>query len=569
MDPEWSPGTKNYDIRVGVMFAVYGIYTVFVLVTLAMFVIKSRNRHSGLDKRSVRLVVLQAIGCFLVGTDGLVSTALNDWACFVQLWLFNIGFSLLITAISGRAVQLIVLSKIHSLNNELSSSGPHTLSVLQSEAMHSRQEMTEHGIDSGFHMGSFPDTINARLSVAIPPRITPAHDAELASQMRLVRKLQWYMRAQTYVTDRVLTIYVSVATLVAVIISIVVNVLNKEFSVRPVSIECRLFWGFVPVIIILCAYLLVICPALLLMVWKLNDAFGIRTDLVICDTVGIVAMILAFLWELKFPHLTDIWSGMFFMWNAMILIHISSVVVPLWHATRHSKVVAYKLHRLSLPESMGSSGQARNGNRSANDGRRSDFNRMLENTLEYKLFREFSAACFCSELTAFIDEYQSLKALTLAALAHQDYRPDSPLHPPHTPNSTLVGEDDGEHDPISDLRMAANFYSGGMLLSAHSSVPLTGPTVSILDSARTAYPHYNLDESTAFPAVIMDKLVEIFSVYINTGSYRAVNIPPILVRRIRQQLGRRSMSLTILDEVKDEILFMLYADVYTRYTYNS
>ncbi|KAJ1950568.1 hypothetical protein EC988_004342, partial [Linderina pennispora] len=115
----WRPGTSNYRAREISMFTVYGVYTVFVIVTLVMFLVQSRNPRSELSKRSVKLVSIQAVGCFIVGTLGLVSTALNEWACFIKLWLYDIGFTIVLSALAARAMQLIIISKIHSLTGQV------------------------------------------------------------------------------------------------------------------------------------------------------------------------------------------------------------------------------------------------------------------------------------------------------------------------------------------------------------------------------------------------------------------------------------------------------------------
>ncbi|KAJ2357682.1 hypothetical protein H4S02_012493, partial [Coemansia sp. RSA 2611] len=77
---DWKPGSKNYIIRASLMVGLAGVYTIFVVATLAMFIVKSRDKRSGLDKRKVALVTIQAIGCYLVGADGAITGAANNWS---------------------------------------------------------------------------------------------------------------------------------------------------------------------------------------------------------------------------------------------------------------------------------------------------------------------------------------------------------------------------------------------------------------------------------------------------------------------------------------------------------
>ncbi|KAJ1852127.1 hypothetical protein LPJ73_002886 [Coemansia sp. RSA 2703] len=94
----------------------------------------------------------------------------------------------------------------------------------------------------------------------------------------------------------------------------------------------------------------------------------------------------------------------------------------------------------------------------------------------------------------------------------------------------------------------------------------TPPTVSILETARAVYPQHEFSESTPFPVASMDKLIAIFSVFINSNSYTAITLPSSMVLRLRDRLGSHQLTLIILDEIKEEVLNMLYFDVYTRYS---
>ncbi|KAJ2442006.1 hypothetical protein GGI03_008274, partial [Coemansia sp. RSA 2337] len=76
--PDWAPGSRNYIIRASIMVALAVVYTIFVIVTLAMFIIKARDKRSGLEKRKVVLVAIQAVGCYLVGVDGAITGAANN-----------------------------------------------------------------------------------------------------------------------------------------------------------------------------------------------------------------------------------------------------------------------------------------------------------------------------------------------------------------------------------------------------------------------------------------------------------------------------------------------------------
>ncbi|KAJ1945741.1 hypothetical protein FBU59_002223 [Linderina macrospora] len=199
--------------------------------------------------------------------------------------------------------------------------------------------------------------------------------------------------------------------------------------------------------------------------------------------------------------------------------------------------------------------------------RRAEFREMLDDPCSYSKFREYAATCFSSELTAFLDEYQSLKTATVFALNNQHCQilnpekstADLSLNFDH--NGTLAAnEQSASHLPRHWTRDSPHRVPKAQPLNLNTSV-----TISILETAKATYPHYDLSEAAFFPAVVLDKLVTVFSVYISLQSPMALNISQAMRNRIQARLENNQMTLTILDEAKDEVLMMLYADVYTRY----
>ncbi|KAJ1948846.1 hypothetical protein EC988_005007, partial [Linderina pennispora] len=165
-------------------------------------------------------------------------------------------------------------------------------------------------------------------------------------------------------------------------------------------------------------------------------------------------------------------------------------------------------------------------------------------------------------LTAFIDEYQSLKTKTVTALGNAD----SPILETSSSWRSSLSLDSPNGDFYGDVSVHPQQFAYNKPASKAKPLTLsTGISVSILETAKAAYPQHEFTENTQFPTTVLDRLVRIFSIYLNLNSYMALNVPSVMVRKIQDQLDRKQMSLPILDEVKDEVLFMLYTDVFTRY----
>ncbi|KAJ1936681.1 hypothetical protein FBU59_004977, partial [Linderina macrospora] len=313
-DPAWEPGSKNYKVRVGVMFTAYSVYALYVTVTMVMFHIQSRNPYSELSKRSVKLVTIQAVGCFIIGTLGLVSTAINRWACFPKLWLFNIGFIIAVTALTARAVQLIVVSNIHILNGQMLCG-----EEIVTQALYPRlaaKAANKCTAISRFYQVNNIERYDDYEHLADPRQEKLSSMPSVAENQRrlaeIQSRLQRYTSMQHLVTDRALILFIGILTFIIVDVTLVINILNTDYSIRPLSLNCPFVWGLVPVFCVIALFVVVICPALLLKVWRLKDAYGIRNDLIVCDTVGVLCIIASLLWELELHSIRQAWSGLFF-----------------------------------------------------------------------------------------------------------------------------------------------------------------------------------------------------------------------------------------------------------------
>ncbi|KAJ1934402.1 hypothetical protein GGF37_006378, partial [Kickxella alabastrina] len=157
------------------------------------------------------------MGCFLIGSNGLATAALNDWACFGKLWLFNIGFLLTLSAISARAFRLMVVYKVHELSNQLSTRDP---KLMQSMEIWSTGQSAKAAYPAS-HV-TITGSVDSVLMMA-----------DSVPRMRQARQLEKYKRLLPYVTDRMLIIYISVIMALGGILTLVINITDKQFAMRP------------------------------------------------------------------------------------------------------------------------------------------------------------------------------------------------------------------------------------------------------------------------------------------------------------------------------------------------
>ncbi|KAJ1814687.1 hypothetical protein LPJ75_002661 [Coemansia sp. RSA 2598] len=570
----WPAYSTKYKIRVGVVMTIYAIYMIYAFVTFAMFMAKSKDKHSGLAIRNTQTLTLQFFACILLGTAGMISTAFQLWPAFLKLWFANIGFMVIYSSICTRAFQHIVISNLHNLTNKLASSKNMDMyrdqnsqgisSFIRQSSQHNRQRGgSQSSITSNTDFGgtdSNLESIEKKKLSAMVQQSGLGDEAYMGNgpERKLYKRLQKYAKLQPYVSNRALLFYNLGVLALASITSIVVNIVNPQFSLSPMSMECRMIWGFVPLMVICGSWVFFIMPVICVKCWKLKDAYGIRNDLLISMFMGIFCLILDVVWDNVVFSISKLWSGWFYCWLAAVVIHTVSITIPLIQAIRHTRSVTDRMHSASGFEN--SMAAAIVGAGGPDIGKRSDYNAILADPHEYRFFCDFAASCFCSELTAFIDEYQVLKNITVQALGSEGIlyqSEESQLDNAYA----LRMANTGIHDNIGYLAMsnkAANYNARSLRLQ-------TPPTVSMLETAKAVYPQYDLSDATPFPAASMDKLIAIFSVFINSNSYTAISLPPGIVLKLREKLAQNNLTITILDEIRDEVLSMLYFDVYTRY----
>ncbi|KAJ2706233.1 hypothetical protein FB645_001749 [Coemansia sp. IMI 203386] len=570
----WPKDSVAYKVRVGVIMGVYAIYMVYAIVTFTMFISKSRDKHSGLAQRSIKLVTLQAIAGVLIGTVGMFSTALQLWPAFLRLWLTNIGYMIMYSSVISRGFQHIVISNLHNLTNELASNRNINFNTdINSKDVSSyvRQSLNQNRMRAGSQSSinsntdfegtdSHQGSIEKKKLSALVQKTAFTSNAYMPNgpERKLYKRLQKYARLQPYVSNKALFLYNLGVLVLAVIVSLIVNILNPQFKMSPMSMECRMYWGFIPLMAIVGSWIVFIMPLISIKCWKLKDAYGIRNDVLICMVMGVFCIVMNTIWDIVLPDVAKIWSGWFFSWISGVVLHTVSVTNPLLAAMRHSRDVTDRMHGANgIENSMVAAIAGVNG---ADMSKRSEYNSILADPHEYRVFCNFAASCFCSEMTAFIDEYQELKNITIHALGSEDIwhqNEDSHLETAYASRmaNNVVKDSIGY---LSMSNNAQNYQSRTLKLH-------TPPTVNILETAKAVYPQYDLSEITPFPVASMDKLIAIFSVFINSSSYTAVSLPSAMVMRLRDKLGQSQLTITILDEIKSEVLNMLYFDVYTRY----
>ncbi|KAJ1957130.1 hypothetical protein EC988_000993, partial [Linderina pennispora] len=521
-------------VRMTVIMCILALYIVYVAWSTWLFA-KRTAACRELVHRPVPLLLAQTAGCLLLGIYGLLCTALPQFPCFVQLWLLTIGLTLLMIALAARATQLIIMAKMHQVKSQLAALGGVGMT-------HACSQITPADSSAG-------NQSSARLSeFAAGPGPSPADSMHLApvlrkgdysERIRLHTSLMRCQRVRKLTSDSRMKQYAAVLLMCMFIMTLLINILSPKFSLIPTNTECGFVWGIFPIIAIYGTFLVIVVPALLIMLWSVEDVYGIKADLAICAALTTLCLVLMIVWNVKLVAAQEAISSQFFVWLSACVLHFMSISWPVIRARR----LATSPGGDAWLNAQQYKSQAASGDETLSP-RQCEFFAMLESDIEYERFRRYAAACFCSELTAFLDEYQILKYCTVHALEQRAsfVRSRSP-----TNVNDIYDKLVGDRERNRPLRL------------------YTHVTVGILETVSAVFPAFQFSKDSFFPSTIAYVYVSLVSTYIHPESHLAINVPGHIADDILDKLHKREMTLGALDTAKDEVLRLLYTDVYLRY----
>ena len=234
-----------------------------------------------------------------------------------------------------------------------------------------------------------------------------------------------------------------------------------------------------------------------------------------------------------------------------------------------------------------------NANPKKPSAHRQAFYKLFQDPTSYTSFKLFASKSYCSELTTFVDEYQYIKARLIQSFE---------------PQSIITGDDNnskGQEDTAKQFSQSSySFKSTGSLIRKLSQkkihfLPLISNTLSqsttnvnkpnsnsnnnnneesllytnltpinqgLLETLIQKYPSLNItSQNTPIPSEIQSLLFSFVRNYILPDSSFAVNITSGSIKFAKSCLENGIAEWDMLDQARDEILNLLYQNVYPRY----
>nr|CAG8506840.1 5592_t:CDS:2 [Entrophospora candida] len=369
---------------------------------------------------------------------------------------------------------------------------------------------------------SQPSFYNNTSNPPISP-MSPMRERLEFPESKLMNRLRKFRQ---YVTDKWLTSWVITPIMILVLIgSSIAQIINPTISIIPLNTNCSTIGpGAIPLFVLIGFFLIIVCPILFYLLYGINDAFGLRNELMVTLISGVVAYVCYFVFELLLRNWRNYVGSFMFGWVTLILGHTLSITIPVIKSFKNKK----------FNSSSSSSGEKilKTGSK-----KYAQFEKVLADRELFESYKICAAACFCTELVIFLQEYQFLKLLVA-----QSCTPTSKeLLPPLTPK--LCVSDSGQISFTDGAGILDTNLTSATLISP--SLISTPCTVSIVNTVSAA-------SWIPFPHELKNDYLTFYDTFFDTNSDLAINFSGNLLNIAKNKIEKGQYEISMYESSRDE-----------------
>ncbi|KAJ1971873.1 hypothetical protein H4R35_005006 [Dimargaris xerosporica] len=372
-------------IKYAIMGALTAMGALYVFVTSVLFYLRGQKIRD-IQQRSMTLTMIQ---CFVLFTQVVISGLggmLNEDAfpCFVLFWGVGLGCLLLTLVFSARSFRYAFQVALNRLRSHRRFN---TVDTSAESSPESRMAIAS--------TKKLRRVIKDLLSLFHPHCIYHTSCADV----RL-----WFMdNRRILASEASLTALMMTACTAAIIYNLCITATTPYFTLSPVETDCHFGWPYYPMMVWVGLHLVAVYPFIVYSLWHASDAYGIRTDLIVCCVVGGVGQLMFIIWQLFFRFARGYVSSLLWFFVSMLIIHTSSVTVPVIKMLRfhHTLARQFSLSRAKLPHS------------SSHYSQWQVYLHALEQPAVLHRLKQVAAQCLCLQAVIFLEEYQELKKILL------------------------------------------------------------------------------------------------------------------------------------------------------------
>ncbi|RIA90853.1 hypothetical protein C1645_805477 [Glomus cerebriforme] len=516
----------------------------FTITTILFYV--RRRKISDIRYRPLRLNILHIIAMILLCVMACLRTAFypNQYPCILIHWPVYIGFFLYCSSLTCRVISFFWIAKYNLAKLRMSVVyTPHQSSFNFSSLNSSNiSKKSKNKNNLNIKISSLPTT---PMSPGMREKLGFPGD----KVMNRLKKFKYCT------TDKWLAYWILCPTMgIAFILALVTQLTSHEVTIYPLNTICTVNGivpiRYLPVYILNGVFLLIICPTLIYLLYDIRDGYGLRNELMVALFTGATAYAGYFIFELTLPRWKNYFGSLMFMWVAYVICHTLSTTVPLIRSFKYKTYsVPISAARGMIKRTLSTNRKNRNNNING-DGKSKRyimFEKVLEDSELFELYKICAAACFCTELIIFLQEYQFLKML----VAHYCTPTNKEILPPSTPKVVIT-----ETGHIS-LSENSDLYP--------TTVPIVSPSFTTSPCTKSIVETVSAASWIPFPFELRADYNNFYETFFDSDSDLAINFPGSLLNDVKNMVKDDKYELTMYEQAREEVLNLLYRNTFERF----
>ncbi|CAG8656250.1 14078_t:CDS:2 [Funneliformis mosseae] len=337
-----------------------------------------------------------------------------------------------------------------------------------------------------------------------------------------------------FTTDKWLTRWILLPTMgFAFILALIIQIFTPELSLASLKTDCKIGPQSIPILILIAAFLVIICPILFYLLYDLRDAYGLRNELLVTLFSCMFAYAGYFVFELLLPRWRNYFGSLMFAWITFILCHTFSITMPV--------IRSFKDQSDSIPNSR----SFKRDNNKVEEGkfnRHALFEKVLGDSELFEHYKICAATCFCTELIIFLQEYQFLKML----VAHCCTPSSKGMIPPSTPKLYIT-------------------ETGHISFIENHPEPITSPSLITTPCTKSIAETVSAASWIPFPHELRADYDTFYETFFDMDSDLAINFPGNLLNSVKSKISNEKYDLNMYEQARDEVLNLLYRNTFDRF----
>ena len=338
------------------------------------------------------MLTLIAVLCNIIFCSVVLlrETMLDRFPCPITFWVTSVIPPVFVLILSARFIQLAFA---YRTNEE-------ALMVTSREPSRDRSASVANSVGE-FMSKQYRDRSASVSSMASVSTLS----SQMSGMSGTTKKAAWYTRNRRQVSTSHIVYYITGFMVLYMIALVVIQVMSVDmraggFTSAHPTVDCTRGWEYIPMYSVLGVCLFVLNPLLLVWFRGIDDAYGIRVELVWTWVIWTVAVVMEMVWVYTPtlpPVVRAIWPHYDWLLVGFAMTHIMSVIRPTWMYWRQRGATGEQ--EAPLEASMGKPGL----------GSKRAFELVLTDVSLFEEFKRFAVKDFSVENVLFYERVEQFR----------------------------------------------------------------------------------------------------------------------------------------------------------------